>query len=146
MQIWEFVLQEKFEQDRMRLMDYREIDLEFKEWLIKLLYEEVKEKDERSEHGTYDDPLHDDRVCDRECVRTEQNQDADSGPDYEDGFQFEAGAAEERLRNLIAAEPTEAYEAEEPVAEDIYESYYDEIVEYKSNLKARPKKKKHKRK
>jgi hypothetical protein len=90
--------------------------------------------------------VHDDRVCDRECVRTEQNQDADSGPDYEDGFRFEAGAAEERLRDLIAAEPAEAYEAEETVTEDIYESYYDEIVEYKSNLKARPKKKKHKRK
>lgn len=145
MQRWETALQERYEQDRIRLLDYREIDLEFREWLIRILYEEVKD-DERSEHRTYDDLVHDDRICDRECIRTEQDQDADPGLDYANDLQPETGAAEERLAKLIAAEPEETYEVEETAAEDIYESYYDEIAEYKSNLKAKPHKKKHKRK
>ena len=47
---------------------------------------------------------------------------------------------------MIAAEPVETFEAQVSAADDIYESYYDEIAEYQSSLKARPKKKKHKRK
>lgn len=146
MRTWEFVLQEKYEQDRMRLMDYREIDLEFKEWLIKLFYEGVTEEDERSEHNPDDDSVRDDRICDRECIRTEQDQNADPGPDHADDewTQVRIGDAEDRLAEMIAAEPNEAYEVEE--TEDIYESYYDEIAAYQSSLKARPKKKKHKRK
>lgn len=144
---WEFVLQERYEQDRMRLMDYREIDLEFKEWLIKLLYEGVTEEHERSEYCTDDDPVCDDWVRDWECIRTEQDQNADSGPAHEDDQWTQiVGCKEDRLAEMIAAEPVEAFEAEVSAAEDIYESYYDEIAEYHSSLKARPKKKKHKRK
>lgn len=144
---WEFVLQERYEQDRMRLMDYREIDLEFKEWLIKLLYEGVTEEHERSEYCTDDDPVCDDWVRDWECIRTEQDQNADPGPDHEDSqWTRVVECKEDRLAEMIAAEPVEAFEAEVSAAEDIYESYYDEIAEYHSSLKARPKKKKHKRK
>ena len=151
MRTWEFVLQEKYEQDRMRLMDYREIDLEFKEWLIELFYGGVTEQDERSEHNPDDDSVRNDRICDRECVRTEQDQDADPGPDHADDEwnQVRIGDAEDRLAEMIAAEPAEGYTVTDGLdcgEEDIYENLYEEIAEYRSQKKTRPKKKKHKRK
>ena len=148
MRKWEFVLQERYEQDRLRLLDYREIDLEFKEWLIKLLYEGVEDKHERSEHRADDDTVHDHRIRDRECVRTEQDQVSDPGPDLTFSERPEIGAAEERLAAMIAAEPEETYEVSETSEpmEDIYDSLYDEIAEYRVQRKVGPKKKKHKRK
>lgn len=148
MQRWEFVLQERYEQDRMRLLNYREINLEFKEWLIKLFYEEVTKTDERSEHSADDDPVCDDRIRDRECVRPEQDQIADPGPDHPYGERTESGA-EERITEIIAAEPVEEYLIEaldESGEEDIYESFYEEIDRYKNQQKAKPKKKHYKRK
>lgn len=49
---------------------------------------------------------------------------------------------------MIAAEPEETYEVSEvsEPMEDIYESLYDEIAEYRVQCKVGPKKKKHKRK
>lgn len=146
MQKWEIVLQEQYEQDRMRLLDYREIDLEFKEWLIQLLYEEVTDKHERSEYDIDDSFVHDDWICDRECVRTEQDQIADSGSDKEDDGRTEISAAEERLARMIADEPEEIQVTDDTNEEDIYESFYEEIDEYKTKLKSKPKKKHYKRK
>ena len=148
MQRWEFVLQERYEQDRMRLLNYREINLEFKEWLLKLFYEEVTKTDERNEHSADDDPVRDDRICDRERIRPEQDQIADPGSDHPDGERTESGE-EVRIAEIIAAEPAEEYlieASDETVEEDIYESFYEEIDRYKNQQKAKPKKKHYKRK
>ena len=137
MRLWELSLQERYEQDRMRLLDYREIDIEFRFWFMELMRKETK-ADESSEYGTDDNPVSDDRICDRECVRTEQDQESDSGSDHKDDERTEIiVAAEDRLTELIESEPIEE--------EDIYESYYDEIVSYKTQRKVKPQKKHHKK-
>ena len=150
MRRWEFVLQDKYEQDRNRLLDYREVELEFREWLINLLYEEVK-KYEPGEHGANDGPVRDDRICDRECVRTEQNQEPDPKSDYADVKWAQVCTEPERdlegeLAQMIAAEPVTEFAVETEEEHDIYESYYEEIDAYKCQNKARPKKKHFKRK
>jgi len=145
-QRWEIVLQQQYEQDRTRLLDYREIDLEFKEWLIKLLYEEVTEKNERSEYSADDDIVHDDRICDRECVRTEQDQIIDPGPDCPVDEWVKIGAEEDRLAEMILTDPEESSEIAEEEDDDVYESFYEEIADYKCQMKAKPKKKHYKRK
>lgn len=134
MRAWEFVLQARYEQDRLRLLDYREINIEFKEWMIKLLYEEVKKENEPGEYDSDDDSVCNDRLCDRECLRTEQDQDADPGPDYQDGERAEDGGSEEDGPD------------ENVMEEDIYEHLYAEIDEYKCQAKSRSKKKGHKKK
>ena len=148
MQRWELVLQERFERDRMRLLDYREVNIEFKEWLIDLLYSEVKETHEPSEHGSHDDIVHDDRICDREQLGTVQSEIDDSGSDQKDDGRIEVSfgifAEEERLETVIASEQPALMFEEMP--EDIYESFYEEIDAYKCQNKARPKKKHFKRK
>lgn len=143
MQRWEFVLQDRYEQDRNRLLDYREVELEFREWLINLLYEEVK-KYEPGEHNTDDGPVHDDRICDREQLGTVQSEVTYPGPDQKDDGRYEVGAGdgyeEERLAELIAAEPVTEFVAETEEEHDIYESFYEEIDTYKCQQKARSKK------
>ena len=147
MRRWEFTLQERFEQDRMRLLDYREVNIEFKEWLINLLYSEVKETHESSEYSSDDDSLHDDRICDREQLGAVQSEIDDSGFDQEDDGRIEVSFGviheEERLAELIEEEPPLEFEE---MPEDIYESFYQEVDAYKCQNKARTKKKHYKRK
>ena len=139
MRLWELSLQERFEQDRMRLLDYRETDIEFRFWFMELMRKEAK-NDESGEYGADDNPVDNDWICDRECVRTEQDQEPDPGSDHEDDERTEViTAAEDRLAELIESEPTED-------ETDIYESYYDEIVSYKTQRKVKPQKKHYKKK
>lgn len=149
MRRWEFVLQDRYEQDRNRLLDYREVELEFREWLINLLYEGVKTY-EPGKHNTDDGPVHDDRICDREQLGPVQSEVAYPGPDPKDDGRTEVSTGdfyeEERLAELIAAEPVTDFEAEVEEEHDIYESFYEEIDTYKCQQKARPKKKHYKRK
>lgn len=144
MRRWEFVLQDRYEQDRLRLMDYREVELEFKEWLINLLYEEVT-KHEPGKHDINDGPVRDDRIRDREQLGAIQSEVSYPGSDQKDDGWAEVGSGdcleEERLAELIAAEPVMTFEQEEVQEEhDIYESYYEEIDTYKCQQKARSKK------
>lgn len=123
----------------MRLLDYRETDIEFRFWFMELMRKETK-ANESGEHGADDNLIDDDRICDRECVRTEQDQESDPGSDHEDDERTEVIAyAEDRLAELIESEPTED-------ETDIYESYYDEIISYKTQRKVKPQKKHYKKK
>lgn len=132
MATWEEDLRQRYEQDRMRLLDYREVDLEFKILIFETIWEEVK-NDERSEHDSVDGSVCDDRICDGECVRTEQSEDNVPGSNWEN-------------YELSQGDP-EGERSDETVDEyDIYESLYDEIVMDRIERKVSPKKQKHKRK
>ena len=119
MRRWEMILQERDEQDRLRILDYREVELEFRAWMIELMYEEVKEL-EPSEHSTDDDPVHDDWICDWEQLGTVQSEIACPESDYTD------------------AERTEDSPEGEPEEIDIYESFYKELDNYKCQQKVKP--------
>lgn len=132
MKSWEENLRRRYEQDRMRLLDYREEDLEFKILIFETLREEVKAY-ERSEHDSVNDTVCDDRICDGECIRTEQSKNDTPGPDWETA-QWPQGSTE-------GERPDEAIDSY-----DIYEFMYDQIVMDKIERKVSPKKPKHKRK
>ena len=142
MRTWEYVLQNRYEQDRLRLLDYREVNIEFKEWLIKILYEEVKKEDEPGEYNSDDGALCDDWICDRELMGAVQSEDNDPELNFANDECPEDGDDEED--RLVAEVISE--EAIEETEEDIYEELYAEIDEYKCQSKARTKKKHYKRK
>ena len=134
MATWEEDLRQRYEQDRMRLLDYREVDLEFKILIFETIWEEVK-ADERSEHDSVNGSVRDDRICDWECVRTEQGEDNVPGSNWEN-YELSQGDPEgERPDEIVI---TDEY--------DIYESMYDQIAMDKIERKVSPKKQKHKRK
>lgn len=134
MTAWEEDLRRRYEQDRIRLLDYREADLEFKILIFETLREEVKTY-ERSEHDTVDGTLCDDRIRDGECVRTEQSEDNDPGSDWETDERTQGDSEGERPDEIVI---TDEY--------DIYEFMYDQIAMDKIERKVSPKKQKHKRK
>lgn len=134
MTAWEEDLRQRYEQDRIRLLDYREADLEFKILIFETIRKEVNE-DERSEHDLVDGTVCDDRICDGECIRTEQSEDDVPGSDREID-EWTQGDSEGERPDEIAI--TDEY--------DIYELMYDQIAMDKIERKVSPKKPKHKRK
>lgn len=124
MKQWERYLQQQYEQDRRRLLDYREIDIEFKQLIM-----EATILDGPVEPDPVIDIMLDDRVHDWECVRTEQSKVSDReivGQDHEEsGGDPEGNGREEVIDDY----------------DDSFDSYYDEIVEYKNSKKTGKKKK-----
>ena len=130
MKAWEENLRQRYEQDRRALCDYREIDLEFK-IIFESIGKEVKEY-ERSEYDSFNGVVCDTGICDGERVRTEQDQDDDSGSDLEVDRGAE-GESEELSDEMI----DEDY---------IYERLNIRRKQSKQKPKSSKKKKKHKRK
>ena len=121
---------------------FNKVNIEFKEWLIKLLYEEVKKEDEPGEYDSDDGAVYDDRICDRELMGTVQSEDNDPESDIaNDECPEDRDDEEDRLVTEVISG-----EAIEETEEDIYEELYAEIDEYKCQSKARTKKKHYKRK
>ena len=121
---WERYLQQQYEQDRRRLLDYREIDIEFKQLIM-----EAAILDGPVEPDPVIDTVFNDRVYDGECVRTEQSKVSDREiirQDHEEpGGDPEGDGREEVIDDY----------------DDSFDSYYDEIVEYKNSKKTGKKKK-----
>lgn len=132
MKRWDVALQERYEQDRMILLDYREIDIEFRLWFIDVM-KDVNEI-ERPEPSSIDDTLCNDRICDGECVWTEQDKNIDTGIDDEDHEQYQRYSEQE-------SESAEIMEYE-----DTFDDFYEEVTKSKIEKKSKPKKKKHKKK
>lgn len=124
MKQWERYLQQQYEQDRRKLLDYREIDIEFKQLIM-----EATILDGPVEPDPVIDIVLNDRVHDGECVRTEQSKVSDReivGQDHEEpGGDPEGDGREEVIDDY----------------DDSFDSYYDEIVEYKNSKKTGKKKK-----
>ena len=130
MRRWEDDLRQRYEQDRRQLLDYREIDVEFRQLMM-----EVTILDEPVEPDPVIDIVLDTGIHDGECIRTVQSQDADPEPygqDYEESKRDSEGDGREE------AAVTDDY--------DIYDSLYDEIADYKSKMRISPNKKKKKKK
>lgn len=130
MRRWEIDLQQRYEQDRRQLLDYREIDVEFRQLMM-----EVTILDEPVEPDPVIDIVLDTGIHDGECVRTIQSEDSDPEPYGQD--------CEEPGRD------PEGYGREETAViddYDIYDSLYDEIADYKSQMRISPNKKKKKKK
>lgn len=130
MRKWENDLQQRYEQDRRRLLDYREIDIEFRQLMM-----EVTLLNEPVEPDPVIDIVLDTGIHDGECVRTIQSEDSapePSGQDCEEPWRDPEGDGREE------AAVTDDY--------DIYESLYDEIADYKSQMRISPNKKKKKKK
>ena len=125
MKQWEIDLRQQYEQDRRKLLDYREIDIEFKQLIM-----EATILDGPVEPDPVIDTVFNDRVYNGECVRTEQDKDSNReiiGSNSEDCEQCstEHGREEEVINDY----------------DDSYDSYYDEIVQYKNSKKTNKKKK-----
>ena len=132
MKKWYVALRERYEQDRITLLDYREIDIEFRLWFIDVM-KDVNEI-ERSESSSIDDSLCNDRICDREHIWTEQDKSVDTGFDNEDAQRTERYSEQE-------SESAEIVEYE-----DTFDDFYEEVTKSKMEKKSKPKKKKHKKK
>lgn len=124
MKQWEKDLQQQYEQDRRRLLDYREIDIEFKQLMM-----EATILDGPVEPDPVIDIVLDDRIHDGERIWAKQDKDSDPEPcrqDHEEpGGDPEGDGREEVIDDY----------------DDSFDSYYDEIVEYKNSKKANKKKK-----
>ena len=124
MRQWEKDLQQQYEQDRRRLLDYREIDIEFKQLMM-----EATILDGPVEPDPVIDIVLDDRIHDGERVWAEQDKDSDREivrQDHEEpGGDPEGDGREEVINDY----------------DDSFDSYYDEIVEYKNSKKTGKKKK-----
>lgn len=132
MKVWEVDLQKRYEQDRAALLDYKEIDIEFRMWFFDIMKEEVAPF-ESGECSLVHDIVCDPGLCDGELVRPVESQSNDTRVDYEITRRIEGSTAEGESIQVIDDM-------------DIYDQYYDEIVAYKQERKTKPKKKQHKRK
>lgn len=151
MPAWEQKLVESFEEDLRRINDYTSVDIEFREWLLDLfrdLYAApiIFEEDEEIEHGEpgiNDDSVHDDRICDRECLRTEQDQgdDREAAEGYFGSDEESDDGEREREEFVIEADIIQEENEYDP-----FEEEYEKIDSYKNEFRARKRKAYHKRK
>lgn len=130
MRRWEIDLQQRYEQDRRQLLDYREIDVEFRQLMM-----EVTILDEPVEPDPVIDIVLDSGIHDGKNVWGDQNE----NPDPED-----LGPGLGELEECSTEDGRE--EAAVTDDYDIYESLYDEIADYKSQMRISPNKKKKKKK
>lgn len=124
MKQWEKDLQQQYEQDRRRLLDYREIDIEFKQLMM-----EATILDGPVEPDPVIDIVLDDRIHDGERIWAKQDKNSDREIVGSYSEECEQCSTEHGGQEVI-----DDYD-------DSFDSYYDEIVKYKNSKKNGKKKK-----
>ena len=130
MRRWEIDLQQRYEQDRRQLIDYREIDIEFRQLMM-----DVTILDEPVEPDPVIDIVLDTGIYDGERIWTVQSEDSTSEPSGQDCKEPKRDPEGDGREETAV---TDDY--------DIYDSLYDKIADYKSKMRISPNKKKKKKK
>lgn len=153
---WEKDLEVRYELEKQKIFDsYKETDLEFRNWLLELLLEEVKSEDGYYECDS-DDPLYDDWVYGGEPIRAEQSE--TDGAEIDPGYAGEIFSEPESVVNvtvcvredggedrfLFPVMEIETTETTDNLEAETYEDFYAEIDAYKMQNKGRSKKKHYK--